>query len=1132
MIRKTPRFALLTLILATMISTRSPAENTGGGVQVQQGSHAETATGLPAALISAVKPVVSKIAAAVGSLRPKTARPVRILVISSGVDTSLFPEVLRDKIRIASGGADATGVGTFAVTSLLQLVRDVEITSISVYDGEKLNAWRQRSALDWAIRNASKLDAVLYAVPPADFVDPTTRLLAARGDKGTAWADLLTAIGDHPMRARDGRKIFGLASAGDAAAAQARNASPSQQHVLHQWNEALDQWQRARQQLTELSGKGLPVVAPAGDLGPAFQTIFGIANLPEVITVGAFDGRQVASTSSSGPSLDNRVKPDLVAPGNLAGLLPVDSTLAEKLPGNAKLKLDWFTDAAPLAGKRIRVDSTIPAAAVVATQVATLRSGGIADARVLRGALTMAAVPLGGVPVWRQGAGVLRKPVNAAQVTKRGLVLGFGDFGAEPASGVWRTDLKTWHAQPKGARTTLTSFDGLGTNARHSSRTTSSTGVVKATVSNDGVTLQTGMGSSWQGGLYCGYTTVALPGSSQDVSPTVSGDGLPPGVREHVPTCLLNGSRLDLFGFYIHDEPAEDLTFALLPDFPERDTLMSGLPKHLPIDPFTTRLYQRVTGPDGKAYLNNVPPGYYRFREFSDYGSPISSIVRDADGNPVRLRQDIGENPSYQDVSGFLLSAANLTEDDLRSTFGNENVRKDKPTGTYLVTVGPKELRIVLNYFKKMPGPAVASRYIDHIGLDDLDWELVNAPKYLTQLATKQGVDARAAWPAAGHGWLIEGVNAPSLATPDANRIVARYNGVRSASDNRLGAILGVAQYPFNLTQPNYKTHFTLDFAYELQNAAIVALVNIDSDVETGTVVDAGVLRVEGDSSKIVPQITPAPAGSKGLASFSFDMLSHGVGRGLLTLLFVPSQAVVKEALPVARVTVEDLSMRVSTWTTALWPPGMNPAGMGHAFEVTPNVSTSQMNAPACRPKTAQGYTYSECEDWTVLVHSPGSDASTTNVRIAGADRASGIRSAGGSLFDPRRGSSLFSSVLAHDLSLADLSGRVNLGSDFRTNGRFWEQLAVPLSFMRASPGKLRFEIVDNLHGRSSPVFGHTLGGVEVAPFVPYANDEGSSELGSLVGTSVPLVRISSTDIRPVSLQALEARRGFVCDLA
>jgi hypothetical protein len=210
----------------------------------------------------------------------------------------------------------------------------------------------------------------------------------------------------------------------------------------------------------------------------------------------------------------------------------------------------------------------------------------------------------------------------------------------------------------------------------------------------------------------------------------------------------------------------------------------------------------------------------------------------------------------------------------------------------------------------------------------------------------------------------------------------------------------------------------------------------------------------------------------------------------------------------------------------------MNPAGMGHAFDVSPNVSAAQMNDSSCRPKTAQGFSYGQCEDWTVLVHSPGSDASTTNVRIAGADRAQGIRSAGGSLFDPRRGSSLFSSVLAHDLSLGDLGARADLGSDFRTNGRFWEQLAVPLSFLRASPGRLRFEIVDNLHGRSSPVFGHTPGGVEVAPYVPYANDEGSAEIGSLFGDDVPPVGIASTDIRPASLQALEAGRGFVCDLA
>ena len=90
----------------------------------------------------------------------------------------------------------------------------------------------------------------------------------------------------------------------------------------------------------------------------------------------------------------------------------------------------------------------------------------------------------------------------------------------------------------------------------------------------------------------------------------------------------------------------------------------------------------------------------------------------------------------------------------------------------------------------------------------------------------------------------------------------------------------------------------------------------------------------------------------------------------------------------------------------------------------------------------------------------------------------------------------------------------------------------MPLQFLRSHAGRLRFEIVDNLHGRSSPLFPHIPGGVEVAPYVPYAFDEGEAELGSLLGDGVPLVAMSSSAIRPASLPSLAARRGFVCDLA
>jgi subtilisin family serine protease len=69
---------------------------------------------------------------------------------------------------------------------------------------------------------------------------------------------------------------------------------------------------------------GLVVVAAAGNNGPSAETITVPGNDPYVITVGALDGRRtpgywkddiVPVWSSSGPTLDGFIKPDILAPG-------------------------------------------------------------------------------------------------------------------------------------------------------------------------------------------------------------------------------------------------------------------------------------------------------------------------------------------------------------------------------------------------------------------------------------------------------------------------------------------------------------------------------------------------------------------------------------------------------------------------------------------------------------------------------------------------------------------------------------------------------------------------------------------------------------------------------------------------
>ena len=62
--------------------------------------------------------------------------------------------------------------------------------------------------------------------------------------------------------------------------------------------------------------KGLIVVAAAGNAGPGERTVQSPGAAEKAITVGAVDKRKaMASFSSRGPTLDGRIKPDLVAPG-------------------------------------------------------------------------------------------------------------------------------------------------------------------------------------------------------------------------------------------------------------------------------------------------------------------------------------------------------------------------------------------------------------------------------------------------------------------------------------------------------------------------------------------------------------------------------------------------------------------------------------------------------------------------------------------------------------------------------------------------------------------------------------------------------------------------------------------------
>ncbi len=114
------------------------------------------------------------------------------------------------------------------------------------------------------------------------------------------------------------------------------------------WDDPLNQ------AVMKLWEKGIVVVVSAGNTGPSPMTVGVPGNVPYVITVGAMTDNytpadpaddMLASFSSSGPTIEGFVKPEVVAPGGhmLATMDPL-SDLADRYPDHVHgLNRDYFS---------------------------------------------------------------------------------------------------------------------------------------------------------------------------------------------------------------------------------------------------------------------------------------------------------------------------------------------------------------------------------------------------------------------------------------------------------------------------------------------------------------------------------------------------------------------------------------------------------------------------------------------------------------------------------------------------------------------------------------------------------------------------------------------------------------------
>ena len=969
---------------------------------------------------------------------------VRVLVVSSGADKATFGDGYAKQLA-SSGDVDGVGLGTYATSVLFQVAPKAHVTAVDVYRKGKVDRGAVGEALHWAREHATELDAVVLAFPPASLLDPMAAGLA-EGASGSAGPE--QAAGEASARTPDPGRTERIA-AGLAGG-----------------------WAKLREDAAALGQAGIAVVAPAGDLGPGPQSVLGVAGLPEVVTVGAADRDAVAAASAGGPSVFGAAKPDLVAPAGIAGLVPDESALAGllELGGPSAGPAPALELPVPAAGGRAAlVGSTIPAASAVAAIAAQLHHDGIGDPAALRGILTAAAVPLAGVPVWRQGAGRLVEAPRADVAKQRPLVAGPADLGPEPAAGhPWSRDLKVLGGTAGPGSADLTERISTAGSAKREAASVAAgeTRPVPALQPvADGVSLTLPPGDNpWAPGAWCGYLHLPLT-------------GLGVSVVEDIPLCLVEGLSLTAFNFYIHDMPAEDLTFALLPALPPGLGLLDGPLMVLPLDPLHEPLLAGVSGPDGLVHFANVPPAYFVMRQFSDYGAPVAEDGKARElGEVSYLNYDalVLPNPCPERIQDHWPTGTPCHQSWLEQRFGAGSVRYDRTTARYFVTTPAGEMGIVFDFTKKSPGTGVTSRYVDLLAHDDLQHGSAAGfpPAGLEDLQPtldSLGLQLAPAWSYQSAG-----------AAGDPEGTLATYKGLDAKHEPT--SLVGASIYPFSLTTPNYRGTMALNFAYTLDDALVAVVVKVGNEVRTAVLTPQGVIEVEKvNLAEVVKKIPPFGVGT-GQASLTFDLKPHGNAEGTLSFLVLPLNP-----LRPASVHLKDRSFELTTWQRIDWPPAMMPRGagevMGHSFQVDPHYSTRQMNHPACRE---QG-----CENWQVMVHSPLDDAETFDVVEVEGGRSfmADLVAAGGGLFNPHRGrqgeraplvdaGGLPLPVLARSL-VSDKLGVV-------VNGRFWEQLVFPTAVLAAHPGPVEIRVEDNAIGRDSKLLPHRDGPVPLAPYVGF----------------------------------------------
>ncbi|MHB8572107.1 MAG: hypothetical protein ACYDAY_04000 [Candidatus Dormibacteria bacterium] len=859
----------------------------------------------------------------------QNAPTLRILVIGTGVNPDAVPAgpgaPVVTLVDPGKNSRDYTGTTSSDIAAMATVYRadrlridSYAIESLTAHTGTSSIAYR--GALQYALNHASQYDAILFDFDPAYYNDRVHNLLA--GNDGVSPGSLeqvqheLSSDPVAPYDAASGQANLQhpewgpLTSNSLDAIAPYRFQDPalrSESRALFNYTQygKNDPWDDVVSLTGQLQALGIPMIAPAGDHGPGWQSVIGISSLDSVITVGAAAGGgasadrgwQVAPYSSRGITHFGGAKPDLLAPGSMTVAAATDSLLYRAACGNdqavaATLAVPYVCRFDPAKGTTpsVAVDGVLPyqparagiltpalgqasseaAAALVTVEAAQLRhtwSSGCAlpapaalgmvirsvlqsRARVLTAAGADGNVP---DPV-TQGAGVLTGFPTTSDACAGAHPAGSLSPPAAPARGEGGSRTVALY-NPSGAPVSArnqTTDQFLGDQGGSLQALPFAGGEpVQVDASGDHADITAALPVQYAG-IDCGWTVIASAGQSASI-----------------PYCSVRTLDLALHAYYPATRPVANDTFTL--------EAMNAAPGVNPLEvtgfnggalpvPSGFAIWSGVTGPSGDTVLHNVLPGWYQLKLWGDYSVEAALGTTDAGGTVNYAVRELGHPVDYE-VMDLVVASPLPCPDGTPAQLYNPLPACRPSTAQWQASGGQVQrdsqlcqenlphvsVAFVCGEVSFAVGPSVSSQQVHNLSCSDfrLQSATVNAtgegaaPQSLPALLGGAESTTPACGGSAG-GWTWS--SGPAAGDDPAAHLVADFNPTPAPSTQPI--VVGIAHHPFTLPGPNFKAHLDVNLNYVVQNAAVFLVSTIGTESRTAFIADSA-----------IPATQPVPGG-------------------------------------------------------------------------------------------------------------------------------------------------------------------------------------------------------------------------------------------------------------------------------